>query len=360
MESKGNLSKNQKMILRIWKKHLANGQVGVDDDFLSLGGDSLIAAAVLSSIEDMTGISVPVGILFNKGTVNAICRYIAENPAAGAGNFRFLVPVKESGNKKPLICVHTDNGDTTTYRYIGNYMESERPVLALRFRMNKMKWPVPLTFDFLARQYAGEITRNDPDGPYFICGYCWGGVLAFKIASVLMEEGREIGMLAMFDSAAKGKGIYVNRRRASLLKIIRNKILVGIDELKGKSGRVKTRILRRKVGNAFKFLRLNISRRIYRYGHRISSKLLMGIAKKTGALDYAYQTFKPEHYNGKIHYFKSTKGREGKRRHQEYWESMADEIEISELVCHHNDLVVGDSAKELVDNMMGIMGMRDA
>ncbi|MBN2557789.1 MAG: hypothetical protein JXB33_03425 [Clostridia bacterium] len=348
------------MILKIWKKYLGNRHIGVDDDFLSIGGDSLTGAAVLSRIEDKTGMRVPVGILFNRGTVNSLCRYIEENSSDASERFRFLVPIKESGGRKPLICVHTDNGDTTTYRYIGAYMERERPVLALRFRMNKMKWPAPLTFDFIARQYAGEIIRNDPDGPYFICGYCWGGVLAFKIASVLKDEGREIGMLAMFDSAAKGKGIYVSRRRAGLLKVIRNKVRAGIDELKGKSMRVQMRIIKRKVGNVFKFLRLNISRRIYRYGHRTSNPLLMGIAQKTGALDYAYQTFKPDHYNGKIHYFKSTKGREGKIRHQEYWEQMADEVEVIEIECHHNDLVVGDSAEKLAGHMSGIMESIDA
>jgi thioesterase domain-containing protein len=52
----------------------------------------------------------------------------------------------------------------------------------------------------MAKEYAAELRSIQQHGPYLLGGYCFGGVVAFEIASQLEAEGETIRGLALFDS----------------------------------------------------------------------------------------------------------------------------------------------------------------
>ena len=52
----------------------------------------------------------------------------------------------------------------------------------------------------MATEYASEIRTIQPQGPYFLGGFCFGGVVAFEIASRLEAEGETIGALTLLDT----------------------------------------------------------------------------------------------------------------------------------------------------------------
>src|SRR4030095_2289716 len=39
-----------------------------------------------------------------------------------------------------------------------------------------------------------------PIGPYYLCGYSFGGLVAFEIARRLSESGNEVGFVGLFDT----------------------------------------------------------------------------------------------------------------------------------------------------------------
>ncbi len=49
-----------------------------------------------------------------------------------------------------------------------------------------------------------EIRTVQPEGPYFVGGYSFGGLVAFEIARQLQTQGQDIALLALFDTAAPG------------------------------------------------------------------------------------------------------------------------------------------------------------
>jgi acyl carrier protein len=57
-------------------------EVGVDDDFLDLGGDSLRAMQVVMRVQEASGVSVPVQALFEAPTVALMATAIAAHQAA--------------------------------------------------------------------------------------------------------------------------------------------------------------------------------------------------------------------------------------------------------------------------------------
>ena len=57
----------------------------------------------------------------------------------------------------------------------------------------------------MASLYVKAIRRQQSHGPYFLGGYCGGGLIAFEVAQQLRNEGEEIALLAMFDTMNPAK-----------------------------------------------------------------------------------------------------------------------------------------------------------
>ena len=53
----------------------------------------------------------------------------------------------------------------------------------------------------MAAAYVTEITAVAAEGPYYLCGNCLGGTIAFEIAQQLQRHGREVALLALIDTA---------------------------------------------------------------------------------------------------------------------------------------------------------------
>lgn len=52
----------------------------------------------------------------------------------------------------------------------------------------------------MAKSYAKAIQKLQPDGPYYLVGYSFGGTVLYEVAHLLREEGQEIGLLALIES----------------------------------------------------------------------------------------------------------------------------------------------------------------
>jgi thioesterase domain-containing protein len=52
----------------------------------------------------------------------------------------------------------------------------------------------------MAADYLREIKAREPNGPYCLCGYSLGGLVAFEIARQLSESGNEVGFVGLFDT----------------------------------------------------------------------------------------------------------------------------------------------------------------
>ena len=64
-----------------------------------------------------------------------------------------------------------------------------------------MSRPEPSTIRGLAEQYVRDLRAFQPEGPYQLGGYCFGGNVAYEMACVLREQGQEVNFLALFNSS---------------------------------------------------------------------------------------------------------------------------------------------------------------
>jgi thioesterase domain-containing protein len=56
----------------------------------------------------------------------------------------------------------------------------------------------------MAEHYLREIRTVQAAGPYYLGGYCFGGLVAFEMAQSLRRQGEDVALLALFNAASPG------------------------------------------------------------------------------------------------------------------------------------------------------------
>ncbi|MEV0693842.1 phosphopantetheine-binding protein [Streptomyces sp. NPDC050388] len=62
----------QRLLVEVWERSLGIEGIGIDDDFIELGGDSLAAVEILAETEKRVGTEVGVDEFFECGTVREL------------------------------------------------------------------------------------------------------------------------------------------------------------------------------------------------------------------------------------------------------------------------------------------------
>jgi thioesterase domain-containing protein len=61
------------------------------------------------------------------------------------------------------------------------------------------EWP-HATVEAMAAEYLREVKLWQPHGPYHLCGYSFGGLVAFEMALRLSLSGDKVGLVGLFDT----------------------------------------------------------------------------------------------------------------------------------------------------------------
>lgn len=174
---------------------------GLDDDFFTLGGTSLVATRFVARIRDTLGVAVPLQWLFSHSTVEALSQRIDQGETTGP-EFAMLQPIREQGGLPPLFCVHPIVGLSWCYTALVPHLDPSLPVYGLQTPLDDL----PETLDDLAARYVEEIRRVQEHGPYRLLGWSLGGVIAQAMAVQLQAAGETVESLVMLDSFA-GAGL---------------------------------------------------------------------------------------------------------------------------------------------------------
>jgi amino acid adenylation domain-containing protein len=191
-------------LVEIWRELLGVERVGVTQNFFDLGGHSLLAVRLLAQIRKRTGCELPLASLIEAGTVERLAAMLMR---AGRGTISSpLVPIQPAGLKQPFFCVHPGSGNVLCYLTLAQEMGVERPfyglqdpnTLADHELQNESDFEIPL--EQMAARYIEALQTVQPEGPYLLGGWSFGGYVAFEMAQQLRKQGREVALLAILDT----------------------------------------------------------------------------------------------------------------------------------------------------------------
>ncbi len=191
-------------MLGIWKNCLRR-EVAAEDDFFDLGGDSLMAVGLFREIENHFGRALPMSSLFNSPTPARLALLVADagvmEPVADAVLPGHFIAIRKSGKLRPLFCIHGADGGVMFYREFALQLDEERPFYAIEAPMlQNLELNALGSVAEIARVYLEDIRKIQPEGPYLLGGYSFGGLVAYEMAQQLKAEGVETSMLLLFDT----------------------------------------------------------------------------------------------------------------------------------------------------------------
>ena len=202
-------NEKEKLVSEIFAKALGVDRVGITDDFFELGGHSLVAIQVMRRLEEETGQRIPITYLFEAPSVEKLSLLLTA-PDAKEIAWKSLVPIKPEGTKPHLYIVHGTGLTVLVFNSLAKSMDPDQPIYGLQARGLNGEDPFE-TIEELASYYISEILEKNPNGPYCLAGYSFGGIVAFEIARQLKAFGKEVMMVAIFDTNADNSDNFITQ-----------------------------------------------------------------------------------------------------------------------------------------------------
>lgn len=175
-------------ILTSWKQILGSDDIGIDDDFFEIGGDSFSAIRLSRSIEG----GLPVVELFKHRTVRMLANYLKYSSLHEVELLHQLTPTSGQ-NTISLVCIPYGGGNVSVYQSLADRLPS-----------HIVLWSVALpghdpgrigeafaSWEDVADGCCREIMKKI-DGPIAIYGQCSGSSIAVYLAHLLEERGRDV------------------------------------------------------------------------------------------------------------------------------------------------------------------------
>ncbi|WP_144626415.1 non-ribosomal peptide synthetase [Bacillus altitudinis] len=177
----------EQKLLVMWREVLEREDISTDDHFFELGGHSLKAMSLLSKVSKEFEVQVPIHLLFETPTIEALSHYIQHQDVETAGYLVFNESQTSTVFALPPL---------PGYGFI--YQEAAKTLDDVRL----------VAFDFIETnnrmaQYVQHIQHLQPKGPLTLMGYSGGCYLAFELVQALEQGGRTVEKVIMIDSYKK-------------------------------------------------------------------------------------------------------------------------------------------------------------
>ncbi len=297
-------------LVAIWEDILNVHPVGVLDDFFELGGSSLLAVSLFVEVAEKFGKELPLATLFTAPTVRS--QALTIDDLDQESQWRYLVPIQAQGNNPPLYCMHAAGGNVLFYRDLANHLGDEQPVYGLQAREMEDTGTYLNRVEDMATQYIREILSFQTTGPYYLCGSSFGGLVAYEVAQQLSARGKEVELLALFDTY--GPGYPQLRRHSNTLTQKVGRVATRVNSLGSQLRQLKMheingflRVRARKASNRLKRKWLWRKNEFQiKYSQATGRQLPKDMQRNHKAIQQALETYVPQPCAGKLTLFRAS------------------------------------------------------
>ncbi|MGH8902423.1 MAG: amino acid adenylation domain-containing protein [Egibacteraceae bacterium] len=315
----------EQLLADLFAEVLGLARVGVDDSFFDLGGHSLLATILIARVRATLGVELGLRALFETPTVAGLAACLDVDDPKDA--FEVMLPLRSKGRHSPLFCIHPGAGISWSYCGLMKHLGPDYPIYAVQACSLARPEPRPACIGQMAADYADQIRKVQPGGPYCLLGWSFGGIVAHAVATELQQRGEQITLLAILDA-------YPN------YDISKEPVLDGRDVLAGLVGMLgcDAEILEDEpltLARVMEILRSQGSALASLEEHRISAvtEILANSARITA-------NFTPDRFHGDLLLFTATVNRREGTPTPDVWRPYVDgEIEAHDVASRHNDML---------------------
>jgi amino acid adenylation domain-containing protein len=184
----------------IWAALLPHS-TGDDSHFFRAGGHSLLAMRLVARINAALDLQLSAVTLFARPTLRCLIDMVdqavreRQQPAVTSG----IVRIGGRSGQPPIWFIHPAGGGIWCYRDIA---ASARTVesLGISCEPRDGAGAYENNVSRMARWYVDRVLAHQPEGPYVLCGYSFGGTVAQEMAVDLQSRGARMGLLVLLDT----------------------------------------------------------------------------------------------------------------------------------------------------------------
>jgi len=182
-------------LIQLWEELLGVEGIGPSQSFFDLGGNSFLALRLFALANRRLGCDLPVSTLFEGATVRHMARAIREQ-GHGAAAPASVVPLQPGGDLPPLFVVHSSDRNVMGYVNLVRHLGPSQPVFGVRDVGDDMARPL----ERIAAEHVATIRAVQPEGPYYLAGWSFGGFVVYEMAVQLEREGHEVAFVGLLDT----------------------------------------------------------------------------------------------------------------------------------------------------------------
>ncbi|VUC32739.1 unnamed protein product [Clonostachys rosea] len=167
------------------------------------GLDSLHYMSMQHDLAQFVGTqkSIPLRLLFEASSIGDLevsLTSFLDSP----NEYTCCVTLREAGSQTPIFCIHAGDGVVTHFLPLLDYLP-DRPFYAFQAKGRSPGEGLFGSMDEMVTCYHTALRKKQPNGPYILLGYCFGGVVAFELAKQLEADGHKVAFCGGLDSTPR-------------------------------------------------------------------------------------------------------------------------------------------------------------
>jgi len=224
------------VIAEIAQDALGVAPIGVEDNFVELGANSLITLRMHHEIQQRLGRPVPTVAIFSGFTVAALAEHFTDDDVAevthvkgdnlwqekamGKATSRVssVIALRTTGTRPPLFLAHPACGVVFPYFDLVRELGVDQPVYAFQAVGLDGQMEPDETVEEMSARYVADMKSVQPKGPYRIGGFSFGCYITYEMTRQLLEMGEEVDFVGLIDELAPIDGIRPGARH--LMRLI--------------------------------------------------------------------------------------------------------------------------------------------
>jgi acetoacetyl-CoA synthetase len=316
----------------IWQRVLQRSSIDVEDNFFDVGGSLPLADTLFAEIAHKCGRELPSATICHAPTIAALASLL-EQPTLP--HFSPFVLIRAGTRNPPVFITHGLAGSVQFFE-LAKHIQTGNPIYGIQAKgVDGREEPFERIED-MAGFYLDALKELQPDGPYILIGYSFGGLVALEMARRLSEAGGNVALLVLVDAYPHPRYLSTAQR----LRLIVQRARRHISELKRRPARDAISYVVRGLDNRLRIAGIHDRRARPSPMSRLSFAQTTARVKEKAYVAFAH--YQPRVYRGKVKFVKSERDSYFPADPVPVWANVAAEFEVETVPGGHLDLITTD------------------
>jgi amino acid adenylation domain-containing protein len=341
-------TESEMAVAAIWKDVLGLSEVSIDESFFDIGGHSLSLVQVQSRLNSRFETDVAMIELFRYSTIRRLAEYLDQAELSSDSALRkppsLLAELRAGDSDHPLFLIHGMGGGIFNYRDLASQFDGNQAVYGIQaMGLDGSEEPFDRV-ELMASHYIEVMRERQPEGPYFLGGASFGGLVAYEMAQLLSAQKQKVDFLALIDTPGPGQMPERPEGDANILSsLLGNVISLPADQLQ---------MLDPDEQIVFALEQMRAANVLPSGIGFTEAKRILKIWRTNAEAMFDYV---PRPYTGRVTFFRAVDRSGGYPPNPESpWIDMAgDGIEIHVVPGNHNTMLLNPNAETLVRKLKG-------